>query len=477
MSGFLKKDFHSRFFQPPMTLQDKVVLPSRGSYTITLQLAAVMCCVTVCGGTPDPSQRETMLHQEDPRQTGGRVKLTGAEQQLNTHFHKLKEQEMAVAQFPPAIHFFKARRHIYRSPIFSLLQMMPKGATLHIHSLSLVSVDWLVKNITYRPHCYICFTWSRSVRFVFFTWDCLYLDEPPPVIQPNGKVHQLVEGEDGIPAGQLPTDILAQAAAVVVDKGPVVPSRYCGQGPKFQGKLLGAPCPLPQVEETFTCRSTLGRVVEDCPPEVNSSKSSNAASPSPHTALAHSRALSREARDKSGHPLPSLSLPRVSSCSRKPWNRAAVPSCSLGRARRIPLGPGYLLLLTPCRDNGYALAHHPLAKELSMKDNVAMEVCPISNQVLKLVSNLRNHPAAVLMSEGYPMVVSSDDSSLFGPTERSYEVFVSIGGLRANLGTLKELAINSIRYSSLPSQLKERGLAMWQRMWDKFISENSDSNP
>ena len=129
MSGLLKKDFHSRFFQPPMTLQDKVVLPSRGNYNITLQLAAAMCCVTVCDGTPDPSKRVTMLHQEASRQTG-HVQLTGAEQRLDTNLHKLKEEEMAAAQFPPAIHFFKARRLIHRSPIFSLLQMMPKGNTV-----------------------------------------------------------------------------------------------------------------------------------------------------------------------------------------------------------------------------------------------------------------------------------------------------------------------------------------------------------
>jgi len=48
--------------------------------------------------------------------------------------------------------------------------------------------------------------------------------------------------------------------------------------------------------------------------------------------------------------------------------------------------------------HGYAIAKHAEAKRLAIEKNTPIEVNPISNQVLGLVRDLRNHPAASLIA-------------------------------------------------------------------------------
>lgn len=94
---------------------------------------ALLTCVPLlwlaaeAGVMPDPAQRDLLMLEEALRQTGGKVVLTAEEQKLDARLRQLKEKEMLGAWFPPAMHFFKARALIQRSPIFKLLQKMPKG--------------------------------------------------------------------------------------------------------------------------------------------------------------------------------------------------------------------------------------------------------------------------------------------------------------------------------------------------------------
>ncbi|XP_035002833.2 adenosine deaminase 2-A isoform X2 [Hippoglossus stenolepis] len=479
-------------------------------------------------GMPDPAQRDLLMRQEASRQTGGRVALTAAEQKLGAYLHRQKEQEMSAAQFPPAIHFFKAKPLIQKSSIFKLLQKMPKGAALHIHSSTLVGVDWLVKNVTYRPHCYICFTWDNSVRFLFSDrqpfprWDCFYWQlletlrakiGDPTSFDSSLMQHLTLFTED--PDNEYPDqDVVWEkfekafiAAAGLITHAPVLRDYfYKGLEELHQDNIMYLEL-RSGISKTYELDGTIHdkvwtlktfqevtkKFVDDHPDFLGARIIISV-----HRALSVSEVKEaiKEAiqlqknfpdvvagfdmvgREDSGRSLwyfrEALSIPADLGVTLPYFFHAGETDDEGTDVDQNILDA--LLFNTTRIGHGYALAHHLLAKELSRRRNVAVELCPISNQVLKLVSDLRNHPAAVLMSEGHPMVISSDDPSLFSTTGLSYDfyqAFVGIGGLTANVGTLKELALNSIRYSSLPAHLKDRGRVMWQNQWDAFIADHS----
>ncbi|KAK7886103.1 hypothetical protein WMY93_025724 [Mugilogobius chulae] len=444
----------------------------------------LLCLVRVNFGMPDPAQRDQLLRDEASRQTGGRMALTVAEQKIDSHLHKLKLQECAA---------------------------------LHIHSTSMVSVEWLVKNVTYRPHCYICFTWDNSVRFLFSEkqpfprWDCFYWQRlealrariGDPTRFDNSLMQHLTLFTDA-PEREYPNqDIVWEkfekafiAAAGLITHAPElyydnIMYLELRSGLSRTYELDGTIHDKIWTLKIF--QEVTQKFVQDHPDFLGARIIISA-----HRALGVSdvKAAVKEAiqlqkdfpdvvagfdivgREDDGRTLwffrEALSLPTQLGATLPFFFHAGETDDEGSDVDQNILDS--LLFNTSRIGHGYAIAHHPLAKELSRKRNVAVELCPISNQVLKLVSDLRNHPAVMLMSEGHPLVISSDDPSMFGTSGLSYDfyqAFVGIGGLKANLGTLKELALNSIRYSSLCANMKSKLHDMWLKKWDLFIANNS----
>ena len=60
------------------------------------------------------------------------------------------------ASYAPSMHFFHAKPLIDQDPIFKIIQKLPKGGLLHLHSTAGVSSEWVIKNLTYRDDVLIC---------------------------------------------------------------------------------------------------------------------------------------------------------------------------------------------------------------------------------------------------------------------------------------------------------------------------------
>lgn len=89
-----------------------------------------------------------------------------------------------------------------------------------------------------------------------------------------------------------------------------------------------------------------------------------------------------------------------------------------------------------------------------------------------MVDDQRNHPATVFFAQNIPLVVSSDDPSFWEATPLSHDFYAAFLGITtssSDLRTLKKLARNSIKYSSLTRDEQEIAYQKWQDKWDEFI--------
>ena len=72
-----------------------------------------------------------------------------------------------------------------------------------------------------------------------------------------------------------------------------------------------------------------------------------------------------------------------------------------------------LLLNAKRIGHGYALLKHPVLVEMYKKQNICLELCPISNELLNLCGNAREHPYPQLLAAGLHCTLNADNPSLF----------------------------------------------------------------
>lgn len=120
--------------------------------------------------------------------------------------------------------------------------------------------------------------------------------------------------------------------------------------------------------------------------------------------------------------------------------------------------------------HGLSLAKRPDLYEYIRQREIAIEICPASNQILGYVADLRNHPGIVYHRSGIPIVLSGDDPGSFGYNELTIEFYLATMAWGLDLADLKQLAWNSIKHSSIPEARRTTGFQKWQKQWDEFIN-------
>ena len=468
------------------------------------------------------AERQELVDRDRDLRASGRQVLTSQEAKAAAYLDAVRSQEVGQFKrtnaFPPARSFLGQRAAIESSRTFRILRRMPKGGALHVHSSAAGRARWLVETASYRSDCYIFWPdgdapaarGSRG-KLGFFrpgaqrpgykpaaevraavsdldrrlaaTFSLTPEDESSPDVWPafaarfdflgaalssqevfDGYFLDAFEAlaEDGVDYVELRTGIglafdpdgQTWTPAQYVDRYRILRDRVRQRHPDFDVKLIlaysrfdGVSQERPHLLQAFTLRSHFPDLVVgfDLVGQEDTAPVARAFLP------LFERLPGLAARFR-------VELPLFFHAGESVWtDDENLYDAILMGSRRI--------------GHGLNLHLFPALERCAIRDDIAFEVCPISNQVLRYVGDLRVHPASGFLRRGVPCVLSSDDPAIFGSAGLSHDFWEAFMAWGLDLADLKQLALNSIRYSARTLAEKRAARARWETRWVAFIRD------
>lgn len=491
-----------------------------------MRLVILICTILsygICDVMEYYAQRAKLTEIEDSLAIGGNITLDPKEIIVNNCLmqHKLKELDYALDHpqyFNFSHHYFTYKKKMINSKVYKIIKDMPKGAALHVHELALQGPDYIM-NITYMDHLYVCFeplkfrfanqlpdqscNWQliRNARrdtenLTKFDEDLrkhftMVVDDPDTaypsqtdswtrltryfvIIRPLLAYRPILEQylydtlkkfrEDNIMYIEVRSSqpFLYELDGTTHDKTETAKSylktmnRFKKDYPDFEGlKLIFAKSKDLFVNGSLDTYLQIARIMKKQVPEI----------------FAGFDLVGQEEKSWS---LLEIAPTLLNYNDINFFFHAGETNWS-GTAYDGNLYDA-ILLGSKRIGHAYALIKHPqLMKEVVDRD-IGLEINLISNSVLSLVRDMRNHPLNTYIANGMPVVLSSDDSGVWEAEPLSddfYVAFVGASSRFSDLRLLKALSENSLKYSALGYKEKAAAMNTFYGQWRRFI-ENFD---
>ncbi|XP_056629882.1 adenosine deaminase 2-like [Diorhabda sublineata] len=461
--------------------------------------------------------RNALLKEDRDYAIGSDVKLNEKEQAVNKYLMKYKYEELDEGFVKPenflaSNHFFKVKDKIDKSKVFEFIKKLPKGASLHSHDTAMASGEFLYQ-LTFKDNLY-CLVEGGTLKLQFFrdcqckgSWKllsdlrkdpdferflknkltliCSYPEIEYPDLNSAWTDFQnlFINLEKLITYKPVFQDYFYQSLKETYEEN-VKYIEFRGYLPivyELDGREYGP------VEVVGLYNETLKQFKKDFPDFLDCKFIF-----APHR-LVNNEVMNDYVRiykdikkaypelvigfdlvgqEDLGEPLLNFTaqLLELKNFGCKFFFHAGETNWN-GQSSDLNLFDA--ILLDSIRlGHAIALLKHPAAAKLVKEKGIAIEICPISNQVLKLISDLRNHPASIMIANNYPVVISSDDPSFWGAKGISYDwyvTFMAISHRDSDLRLLKKLALNALDYSGLEKEEKELAKLHWEADWEAFI--------
>ncbi|MBX7045071.1 MAG: hypothetical protein K1X86_04460 [Ignavibacteria bacterium] len=459
--------------------------------------------------------RGILYSSDSVEKEGFDISLNEKEEKLNSYLKKLQRDyiDKSGAQFPPASYFYKYRNMIDTSIIYKTLQKMPKGALLHVHSTAMGDAEWLVKTASYMDDCYfynstdgkevygalhfyaadkVPANWVslKQLRMENDNFDdkLLYLltfsakDESSPVIWEDfEKIFDRMGGLiEYLPVYKAYTknaiEILLKDGVQHIEIRSGMHGiydltgneySYAGFAKIFSEIVKDVQKSYPHFTTKIIFAGWRGNTPDKVMKYINNCFEIKKLYPN----LLVGFDLVGE--EDAGHRTDFFLNEFFKKDSLEKVYNLELPYYFHDGESTLPSDINLydaILLKTKRIGHGINLFRFLTLEKIVKEAGICIEVSPLSNQILGYVQNLRMHPASGYINKGIPVAISSDDPQIFNYKGLTYDFWSAYMAWELDLKQLKKLALNSLVYSALSKEEKEKAIEYFLNEWDKWVS-------